>query len=483
MTVTHADHAALSPAHDAAAPGKAGLTLRHGSTVRGTALTAAGVAVYDPGFANTRACASAITFLDGAAGVLRYRGYDIAALADRASYPEVAFLLLYGELPDPRQLRAFDGALARRAAAPGVRSGSASIGVPAVVLDVIEALPRDAHPMTALAVAFAAMPAAYPHLNPSLAGPSVYKDNPRAREEAIYAVLGAFPPIAAAIYRRRRGLAPAAVALPAPTSPDAQLSYADRFLALLNGGAPPDGNAYSPQDAVITRALDVLLTLHADHELNCSTAALRQLSSGGVDVFTCVSGAIGALYGPLHGGATEAVLKMLERIGSVDAVPMFLDRVKGNRGEKLMGFGHRVYKNYDPRAKIVRRLAYQVFDAVGKVEPLIEVATALEKAALADDYFVQRKLYPNIDFYTGLIYKAVGFPTEFFPVLFALGRSAGWMAHWSEFLDDKDRRISRPQQLYVGRPLREFVELEDRSTSQKAPSRDELETPRTLARL
>jgi citrate synthase len=475
MTLAHVDHAALKPARDAIAPPKpGGLTLRAGSTVRGATLTAAGVALYDPGFAHTRACRSAITLVDGDAGVLRYRGYDLAALvAGHASYPEVAFLLLYGELPAPHQLRDFDTALARRTATP------------AVVLDVVAALPRSVHPMTALAAAFAAMSAAYPHLNPSLTSASVYVDKPRAREDAIYAVLGTFPAVAAAVYRHTRGLAPSA--MPAlhslPNRSDhgdrSKMSYAERFLYLMNGELPMSEDSSS---AVIARALEVLLILHADHELNCSTAALRQLSSSGVDVFTCVSGAIGALYGPLHGGATEAVLKMLERIGSADAIPVFLERVK-NRGEKLMGFGHRVYKNYDPRAKIVRRIAYQVFDAVGKVEPLIEVATALEKAALSDNYFVERKLYPNIDFYTGLIYKAIGFPTEFFPALFALGRSAGWMAHWSEFLDDKDRRIARPQQVYVGQPLREYVPLEERGTSQSAPSQDIVQPRRTLARL
>jgi citrate synthase len=440
-----------------------GIALRAGSSVRGAALTKAGVKVYDPGFAHTQASTSAITYLDGDAGVLRYRGYDIAALASveaPSSFPETAYLLLYGELPDARQLAAFDATLARHAFPP------------APALAVIAAMPRNAHPMSLLAAALTASSAAYPHLNPSLSSSSIYKDSPAAREAALFAVLGPFP----AIYRHTAGLAPLFVPVPPKARED--MSFSARLMYMLNGGPPPDPTS----SAIIARALETLLVLHADHELNCSTATLRQLSSSGVDVFTCVSGAVGALYGPLHGGATEGVLKMLERIGSADAIPSFLQRVKA-RKEKLMGFGHRVYKNYDPRAKIVRTLAHGVFDAVGKVEPLIDVATALEHAALSDEYFVSRNLYPNIDFYTGVIYKAVGFPAEFFPVLFALGRSAGWMAHWSEFLDDPDRRIARPQQRYVGEHFRDYVAVDNRQPSASGPSSDALAIPRTLARL
>lgn len=438
------------------------LALRRGTPVHGSELAAAGIRVYDPGYVNTQACASAITYLDGSAGVLRYRGYDIAQVAERACFTEVAFLLIYGDLPDRRQHADFDATLARHAAPP------------AVCLDVIAALPRDAHPMTMLGAAVTAMSAAYPSLNPSLTTTSVYKDNVRAREGAMFAILGAFPAITAAIYRRLMGLSPALVSLPVNQS----MSHADRFLFLLNGTESADTSSAG----IIARALDVLLILHADHELNCSTATLRQLSSSGVDVFTCVAGAIGALYGPLHGGAAEAVIKMLERIGTVEAVPGFIELVKA-RKERLMGFGHRVYKIYDPRAKIVRKMAYRVFDAVERVEPLVNIATALETAALNDVYFVERKLYPNIDFYTGLIYQAVGFPAELFPVLFALGRSAGWVAHWLEFLDDNDRRIARPQQRYVGPALREYVEPSKRQPSKRGPSHASLAIPKTLARL
>jgi citrate synthase len=452
-------------------PTGAGISLRPGASVRGAALTAAGVTVYDPGFAHTQASTSAITYLDGDAGILRYRGYDIAALASSdapSSFPETAYLLLYGELPNSAQLAAFDAALARHAVPP------------APALAVISAMPRNAHPMSLLSAALTASSAAHPALNPSLTSSSVYTDSPAAREAAIFAVLAPFPAIAAAIYRHTAALSPLFVPVPAPSlaSSSHPMSFSARFMYMLNGGPPPDPESA----AVIARALETLLVLHADHELNCSTAALRQLSSSGVDVFTCVSAAVGALYGPLHGGATEAVLKMLARIGSVAAIPDFLARVK-DRKERLMGFGHRVYKSYDPRAKIVSTLAHAVFSAVGKVEPLIDVATALERAALSDDYFVSRNLYPNIDFYTGVIYKAVGFPAEFFPVLFAVGRSAGWMAHWLEFLDDPDRRIARPQQRYVGEPRRQYVSLANRGPAPAGPSADALAVPRTLARL
>jgi citrate synthase len=445
-------------------PAPDSLTIPRGATIRAADLTAAAIKTYDPGFAHTQACRSAITYLDGGAGVLRYRGYDIAAVAEKASFVETTFLLLYGELPNPDQLGSFDAALVRH------------IAPPAAVLAVVAAMPPASHPMAVLGAAFAAMSAAHPHLNPSLTSEALYRESAVAREAVMFAVLGAFPAIAAAIFRHFSGLAP--VCYTGIARELAGMSYVERFIYMLNGA----GAEHAKSAKVIARALDTLLVLHADHELNCSTAALRQLSSSGVDLFTCVGGATGALYGPLHGGATEGVLKMLLRIGSVGAIPAYLELVKA-RKEKLMGFGHRVYKNYDPRAKIVRAMAYEVFEAVGRVEPLIQVATALEKAALADTYFVDRKLYPNIDFYTGLIYKAVGFPPEFFPVLFALGRNSGWVSHWAEFLRDKDRRIARPQQQYVGRERREFVPLEVRRTADQAPSESVLAPVRTIARL
>lgn len=438
------------------------LSLPPNSSIRASDLTAAHVTVYDPGFAHTQACRSAITYLNGAAGILRYRGYDIASLASSATFPETTFLLLYGDLPSPAQLAAFDATLVTH------------LTPPASVFAVINAFPPSSHPMSILSAALSALSAALPALNPSLTHGSLYA-SPQAREAAIFTACGAFPAIAAAIYRHTNNLPP----LPhTPPHTLAHLSYTARFMHLLTGAPPP----HPSSAATIARALDALLVLHADHELNCSTAALRQLSSSGVDIFTCLGGAVGALYGPLHGGATEGVLKMLRRIGTAANIPSFLARVKA-REEKLLGFGHRVYKSYDPRARIVRSLAYDVFDAVGRVEPLIAVATALEAAALEDDYFVSRKLYPNVDFYTGLIYQAVGFRPEFFPVLFALGRSSGWVSHWAEFLDDDDRRISRPQQMYVGKERREFVPIDERKSADKAPSDDAAAPRRTISRL
>lgn len=464
----HATRAPLPlPKHEAktaVAVGPRGVPWVAPGLVAGKALAAAGARVYDPGFAHTVSCVSAVTFIDGGAGVLRYRGYAIEALAGVVRFEEVAFLLLYGGLPSVPQMAAFDAVLARGAAVhEGVRR-------------VVAAMPRAGHPMAALVASWAAMGACYPALNPAFAGAGVY-DAVAAREAAIGKVVGGMPAIAAAIYRHGAGLSPAFVTLGAEEAKG--MSYAERFLFLVNGAAPANARV----GKLLARALDMLLVLHADHELNCSTATMRQLASSGVDVFSCISGSVAALYGPLHGGATEAVLKMLERIGSAENIPVFLERVK-NRKEKLMGFGHRVYRNYDPRARIVRSVAYDVFDAVGKVEPLIAVAAALEKAALADDYFVSRKLYPNIDFYSGLIYKAMGFPAEYFTVLFALGRCSGWMAHWREFLDDKDRRIARPHQRYVG-PMgpRTVVDVSRRKDAPAGPSPEASQPDLTIAKL
>lgn len=443
---------------------KDNVVLRKGSQVRASELTSQGIQVYDPGFASTQACKSSITFLNGSKGILRYRGYDIDELVTNATYPEIMMLLLYGELPTKQDLIEFQTDLETFAR------------LPVTVINVIQAFPPHSHPMSILGAACAAMSAAYPDLNPSLQTTNVY-NNTKASQKAILVALSTFPVICAIVYRHTAGLYPcfqedmlqpldiqhlSSSHTRDETNNNKGLFYAKRFLAMVNGQSSVSPNP-NHKDTIIARALDTLLTLHADHELNCSTSTMRQLSSSGVDIFTCLGGAVGALYGPLHGGAAEAVLKMLGRIQSVDAVPAFLQRVK-NRDEKLMGFGHRVYKTYDPRAKIARQMAYDVIAAVGDSEPLIQVAAALEQAALADEYFVERKLYPNIDFYTGLIYKAVGFPTEYFSVLFALGRSAGWIAHWLEFLHDKDRRIARPQQHYVGKDQRAFIPTEKRTS-------------------
>lgn len=393
------------------------------TTVHAEQLHAAGIRAYDPGYAHTLAFTSAITFIDGPRGILRHRGYTIESLAAHASFLHVAYLLIYGQIPSDSQLLVWKNKIFR------------DVRIPPEVQSVLCAFPPHSHPMSVLVASFAAMTAAYPSLNPALQGNDLYA-SPIAREEAIRIVVSHVPPLAAAILRNARGQPPFFA-----MENMEHMSYAAVFLHCVNAGA-----ALSRLEA---QALDLLLILHADHEQNCSTATMRQVSSAGGDVFSSLSAATGALYGPLHGGATEAVVRMLERIGTVDAIEPFLQKVK-NREEKLMGFGHRVYKNYDPRARIVRKIAYDIFEQLGKSEPLVEVATQLESAALADRYFSERKLYPNIDFYTGLIYKAMGFPTSFFPVLFALGRCVGWMAHWKEFLDDPDRRIARPHQRYVG---------------------------------
>eukprot|EP00179_Madagascaria_erythrocladioides_P009792 CAMPEP_0198314244 /NCGR_PEP_ID=MMETSP1450-20131203/4964_1 /TAXON_ID=753684 ORGANISM="Madagascaria erythrocladiodes, Strain CCMP3234" /NCGR_SAMPLE_ID=MMETSP1450 /ASSEMBLY_ACC=CAM_ASM_001115 /LENGTH=410 /DNA_ID=CAMNT_0044017285 /DNA_START=7 /DNA_END=1239 /DNA_ORIENTATION=+ len=360
--------------------------------------------VYDPGFTNTASCSSAITFINGEKGILRYRGYPIEQLAEKASFLEVSFLLQFGQLPSDHQLERFTDNITAKSV---VHDG---------LISIISAFPRTAHPMGIMISAMAALGTFHPEANPALRGAQVYKDE-ATRIAQVYRVMGSMPTIAAAVYRHCAGLP---INQPPPSRLD--LTYAESFMYMLNK-LPVHGEEYRPNQK-LARALDVLLTLHADHELNCSTATMRQLASSGVDVYSAISGSMGALYGPSHGGANEAVLKMLDRIGSKARIPAFLQSVKDKKA-KLMGFGHRVYRNYDPRATLIRQIAHDVFDVMGKADPLIEVATALEQAALADEYFVSRKLYPNVDFYSGLIYKAIGFPAEFFTVLFALGRVSG----------------------------------------------------------
>jgi citrate synthase len=308
-------------------------------------------------------------------------------------------------------------------------------------------MPHDAHPMGVLASAMSTLSVFHPDANPALRGQDLYKSK-QVRDKQIVRVLGKAPTIAAAAYLRLAGRP--------PILPSNALSYSENFLYMLDSLG---NKSYKPNPR-LARALDILFILHAEHEMNCSTAAVRHLASSGVDVFTALSGGVGALYGPLHGGANEAVLKMLNEIGSVENIPDFIVGVK-NRKRKMSGFGHRVYKNYDPRAKVIRKLAEEVFSIVGR-DPLIEVAIALEKAALSDEYFIKRKLYPNVDFYSGLIYRAMGFPTEFFPVLFAIPRMAGWLAHWKESLDDPDTKILRPQQVYTGIWLRHYAPVRER---------------------
>ncbi|OWM73312.1 hypothetical protein CDL15_Pgr001426 [Punica granatum] len=374
----------------------------------------------DPGYLNTAPVRSSICYIDGDAGILRYRGYPIEELAESSSFVEVAYLLMYGNLPSQSQLADWEFAISQHSA---VSQG---------ILDIIHAMPHDAHPMGVLVSAMSALSVFHPDANPALRGQDIYKSK-QVRDKQIARILGKVPIIAAAANLRLEGRP--------PVLPSNSLSYAENFLYMLDSLG---NRSYKPNPR-LARVLDVLFILHAEHEMNCSTTAARHLASSGVDVYTALAGVVGALYGPLHGGANEAALKMLNEIGSVDKIPEFIEGVK-NRKWKMSGFGHRVYKNYDPRAKVIRKLAEEVFSIVGR-DPLIEVAVALEKAALADEYFVKRKLYPNVDFYSGLIYRAMGFPTEFFPVLFAIPRMAGYLAHWRESLDDPDTKIMRPQQM------------------------------------
>ncbi|BBN17619.1 citrate synthase [Marchantia polymorpha subsp. ruderalis] len=410
-------------------------------TVRATDLKKIGVRLYDPGYANTAAVRSAISYIDGDRGILRYRGYPIEELAERSSFEEVSYLLVYGELPTSAQLARWELAVSQHSA------------VPEGVLKIIASLPHDAHPMGMLMVGICTLSSFHNDSNPALRGHDLY-GSASVRDKQMVRLLGKVPTIAAAVYQRMAGRAPVA--------PRCGLSYAENFLYMLDSLGD---RSYRPNPR-LARAMDILFVLHAEHEMNCSTAAARHLASSGVDVYTAMAGATGALYGPLHGGANEAVLKMLSEIGTVQSIPEFLEGVK-SRKRKMSGFGHRVYKNYDPRAKIIRGLADEVFSIVGR-DPLIEVAVALEQAALSDEYFVSRKLYPNVDFYSGLIYRALGFPTEFFPVLFAIPRMAGYLAHWKESLADPDTKIMRPQQWYTGEGLRSYSNAHARTATHEA---------------
>jgi len=402
-----------------------------------------GLRTYDPGYTNTSAATSRITYIDGPAGLLTYRGYPIKQLAEQSSFLEVSFLLLYGELPTATQLTYFTDRVMKHTFI------HEDIG------KMIESFRYDAHPMGMLTATFAAIGTKQPRANPALAGADVYS-NLDLRNKQIHRIMGMMPTVAAFSYRRRMGR-------PFVYPSHQKLDYAENFLYMIDRMA---NNNYRPNPE-LSKALDVLFIIHADHELNCSTSAMRHLTSSGVDVYTSISASVGALYGPRHGGANEAVLRMLEGIGDKSNIPSFLERVK-KREVRLMGFGHRVYKNYDPRARIVRNIAKRVFDILGR-EPLIDVAEALEEAALNDPYFKKRNLYPNVDFYSGLIYKSMGFPTDFFPVLFAIPRTVGWLSHWNEFLDDPENRIVRPRQVYKGYETREYVPIGERGLGKKSP--------------
>jgi citrate synthase len=359
---------------------------------------------YDPGYMNTITCTSQISFIDGDKGILEYRGYPIEMLAERCSFLEVAYLTIWGELPTQKELNYF------------TKKVMEHTFVHEDLLSMMNSFRYDAHPMGMLCSAVAAMSTLHPEQNPSLVGEGVYK-NKTIRNKQIYRLLGGIPTIAANAYRHRIGRE--------YNKPHESMGYVENFLYMLD---KLNETNYRPHPKLV-KALEVLFILHAEHELNCSTAAIRHLSSSGVDVYTAVAGATGALYGPKHGGANEAVLRMLESIGKKSNIPKFIDDVKNKRG-LLYGFGHRVYKNYDPRAKLVKKVAEEVFEITGK-EELIEIAIELERIALSDPYFIERKLYPNVDFYSGIIYKAMGFPTDMFPVLFMIPRTAGWVAHWN----------------------------------------------------
>ncbi len=385
-----------------------------------------GLLSYDPAFMNTASCKSAITFIDGDKGILRYRGYPIEQLAESATFLEVAYLLRHGELPTQSEYDVW------------VHDITFHTYVHENIRKFLEGFRYDAHPMSMLCSSVAALSSFYPNAH------NIF--DPKERYISVIRLLAKLPTLAAFAYRHVKGL---------PTIyPDNQLNYGENFLSMVARMSEPRYEA----NPVFSRALEVLFILHADHEQNCSTSAVRAVGSSHVDPFSAVSAGIAALFGPLHGGANEQVLRMIKEIEHPKNVPAFIESVKaGKGGPKLMGFGHRVYKNYDPRARIVKKLADQVFAQIG-IDKDLEIALELERIALSDDYFIARKLYPNVDFYTGLIYRSMAFPTDFFTVLFAVARTAGWLAQWEEMLDDKEQKIARPRQIYVGHGEREYVD-------------------------
>jgi len=388
-----------------------------------------GLMSYDPAFMNTAACRSAITFIDGDAGILRYRGYPIEQLAEKSTFLETSYLLLHGELPSAAELDAWVYQVTRHTI------------IHENIKKFIDGFHHDAHPMGMFVSAVAALSTFY------VEAKRIFDEN--LRNNQIVRLIAKTPTLAAFAHRHSVGMPYA--------YPDNDLSYTGNFLNMMFKTTEVK---YSPHP-VLERALDVLFILHADHEQNCSTSAMRGIGSSHPDPYSCMAGAAAALYGPLHGGANEEVLRMLREIGSIDAIPAYIQRVK--KGEvRLMGFGHRVYKNFDPRAKIIKQIAEQVFDVTGK-NPLIDIALELERIALQEEYFVSRRLYPNVDFYSGIIYEAMKFPVDIFPVLFAIGRTPGWLAQWQEMLLDKEQKIARPRQVYTGPAKRDYVAIEKRS--------------------
>jgi citrate synthase len=388
-----------------------------------------GMMTYDPAYMNTASCKSTITFIDGDKGILRYRGYPIEQLAEKCTYLEVAYLLIHGELPTKSQLETW------------TRDITTHTFVHENIKKFMDGFHYDAHPMGMFVSTVAALSTFYP---------SAKKINdPAERMLTIYRLLGKVPTLAAFAYRHSMGMP--------YVHPDNDLSYAGNFLNMMFKIAEPKFTL----NAALVKALDVLFILHADHEQNCSTSAMRSVGSSHVDPYSAAAAAAAALYGPLHGGANEEVLRMLDAIGSKDKIPAFIKDVKEGKG-RLMGFGHRVYKNFDPRAGIIKKLADQVFEVTGR-NPKLDIALELEHIALQDEYFIKRKLYPNVDFYSGLIYQALKFPVDMFPVLFAIGRMSGWLAQWQELLQDADQKIARPRQIYLGADKRDVVMLSLRS--------------------
>jgi len=387
-----------------------------------------GVAVYDPGFTNTASCRSAVTYIDGDKGVLEYRGYPIEQLAENSTFLEVAYLLIHGTLPSEQEYTAWEHDI------------TFHTFVHENLKSLMLGFRYDAHPMGMLLSSVAALSTFYPEARAI--------SDEEIRRMQVIRMIAKMPTLGAWSFRHAQGKP--------YIYPDNDLGYAENFLAMLFKMSEPKYVA----DPRLVKALEVLFILHADHEQNCSTNAVRSVGSSQVDPYSAVSAGIAALYGPLHGGANEAVLKMLRRIGDVSNVPSFIEGVKDGN-ERLMGFGHRVYKNYDPRAKIIKKAADDVFEVTG-VNPLLKIAVELEKIALEDEYFVKRKLYPNVDFYSGLIYEALQFPPEMFTVLFAIPRTAGWLAQWVELVDDKDQKIARPKQIYTGDRGVDFIPRAER---------------------
>jgi citrate synthase len=388
-----------------------------------------GLMTYDPAYMNTASCRSSITFIDGDAGILEYRGYPIEQLAEHSTYLEVAYLLVYGDLPTPTQLEEWTHLI------------TIHTFVHENVKGFMQGFRHDAHPMGMLLGSVGALSTFYPDANEI--------SDPDNRMIQTIRLIAKMPTLAAFAFRHSNGQP--------YVYPDNDLRYAGNFLNMMYKMTELK---YEP-DPRLERALDILFILHADHEQNCSTSAVRSVGSSQVDPYSAMAAGISALYGPLHGGANEAVLRMLRRIGTKENIPDFVKGVKAG-DERLMGFGHRVYKNYDPRAKIIKQATDDVFEVTG-INPLLEIATELERIALEDEYFIERKLYPNVDFYSGLIYEAMGLPVAMFPVMFAIGRTSGWIAQWLEMVQDKEQKISRPRQIYTGERTRDYVPLDQRA--------------------